>query len=172
MSEDMTTAKTPKMTTGLRVLLFASLAANLAVAGVVAGLFLTRPDIDRDGPPRGRDFVFPYTHALKEEQRRELGRTLRGQVERQRDTPGDFLDEYRTAIEILRAEPFDPAAFAATLDRQGERAENRQAKGQRLLVDYVAQLTPEERAAYAQRLEDRIREVSEKIRKGPRPDRD
>lgn len=139
MSQD---TKTPKMTTGLRVLLFASLAANLAVVGVVAGLYLNRPDMDRDGPPRGRDFVFPYTHALKEEQRRELGRNLRSQIERMRDTPGDFLAEYRMAIETLRAEPFDPAAFAATLDRQGERAEARQAEGQRMLVDYVARLSP------------------------------
>ncbi len=158
-------AKTPKMTTGLRILLFASLAANLAVAGVVAGLYFTRPDMDRDGPPRGRDFVFPYTHALNEDLRREVGRNLRNEIERQRDTPGDFLAEYRMAIEALRAEPFDPAAFAATLDKQGERAERRQAEGQRMLVEYVAKLSPDQRAAYAQRLEDRITEFGKRIRK-------
>ncbi|MAE90853.1 MAG: hypothetical protein CMI67_14910 [Pelagibaca sp.] len=162
MTED---AKTPKMTAGMRILLFASLAANLAVIGVVAGLYLNRPDMERGGPPRGRDFVFPYTHALDEDQRRELGRSLRGRIERQRDTRGDFLAEYRTAIETLRTEPFDPAAFAATLDRQGARAERRQEEGQRMLVEYVAGLSPEQRAVYAQRLEDKISEIGKRIRK-------
>ena len=154
----------PRMALWLRLVLFASLALNLAVAGVVVGGVLRGHD-GFHPPPRGRDFVFPYTHALDEDQRRELGRSLRGRIERQRDTRGDFLAEYRTAIETLRTEPFDPAAFAATLDRQGARAERRQEEGQRMLVEYVAGLSPEQRAVYAQRLEDKISEIGKRIRK-------
>ena len=158
-------AKTPKMTAGMRIVLFASLAANLAVVGVVAGLYFNRPDMDRDRPPRGRDFVFPYTHALDEDQRHELGRNLRSRIERQRDTREGFLAEYRTAIETLRAEPFDQDAFAATLDRQGARAERRQKEGQRMLVEYISTLSPEQREVYAQRLEDKIDKIGRWIGK-------
>lgn len=165
MTED---AKKPKMTLGMRIVLFASLATNLAVAGVVAGLYLNRPDMERGAPPRGRDFVFPYTHALDEDQRRDLGRALRSRIEDKRDAPGDFLAGYRSAIETLRTEPFDQDAFAATLNRQGARAERRQKEGQEMLVEYVARLSPEEREAYARRLEVKIDEIGAWIRKHKR----
>ncbi|NIY98933.1 periplasmic heavy metal sensor [Salipiger sp. HF18] len=154
----------PKMRRGLRVLLFASLALNLAVVGVGAGFVLRHPMPERAPPPRGRDFVFPYTSAFSEEQRRELGRNLRQSFKHDRAQGGErpsFVDGYNAALELLRAEPFDSAAFGATLEAQSARGEARQKAGQRLLVDYVATLDPEERRAYADRLEAEIAKIAE-----------
>ncbi|MBN9888329.1 periplasmic heavy metal sensor [Salipiger abyssi] len=166
MSDD---AKTPKKSARwLRLALFASLAANLAVVGVVLGAVLLRPPFDRAGPPHGRDFVFPYTRAFDEGQRRELGRNLRGAFERDRARApmhGGLLGGYRAALDVLRAEPFDPQAFSAALDAQSARAEARQAAGQRVLIDYVASLPPEARVAYADRLEAEIDEMAERFQK-------
>ncbi len=168
MSDDAKTPKKPAR--GLRLALFASLAVNLAVLGLVLGAVLLRPPFDRHGPPHGRDFVFPYTRAFDEGQRHELGRNLRGAFERdrERDPPrphGGLLGGYRAALELLRAEPFDAQAFGAALEAQSARAEARQAAGQRVLIDYVASLSPEERAAYAARLEAEIEQMAERFRK-------
>lgn len=164
MADDVKQTKTAR---GLRLALFASLAANLAVLGIVLGAFLLRPPFDRAGPAHGRDFVFPYTRAFDESQRHELGRHLRGAFDRDRPRMhgGGLLVEYRAALDLLRAEPFDPQAFGAALEAQSARAEARQAAGQRVLIDYVASLPPEERAAYADRLETQIDEMAERFQK-------
>ena len=153
--------KQTKTAPWLRIVLFASLAANLAVVGIVGGMFFLRPPLDRDGPPRGRDFVFPET------QRHDLGRNLRGAFDRDRDRVSgrSFLSGYRSALDVLRAEPFDAQAFGAALRAQGAEAEQRQAAGQRVLVDYVAALPAEDRQAYADRLEAEIEEMAQRVGK-------
>ncbi len=156
-----TSPKPSRMRPWLRVLLFASLALNLAVAGMAAGVFL------RGGPLRDhhgdRDFVTPYTRAFDEDQRRDLRRALRDGFVAQRGKDGarpDLIQDYRDALTVLRADPFDPSAMARVLDRQSARAAERQSMGQEVLGTYLAALTPEARAAYAQRLEDEINHLA------------
>lgn len=135
----------------LRIVLFASLALNLAVAGMFAGFLLK-------GPPRhghDRDPVAPYTRAFDEEQRGEVWQTLRQRYRADRAADGrpDVLGEYRAALDALRAEPFDAEGFGRVLAEQGARADERRQRGETVLLDYVTALSPEDRAAYADRLE-------------------
>ncbi|WP_226622925.1 periplasmic heavy metal sensor [Alloyangia pacifica] len=153
----------------MRWLLLASLALNLAVVGVVAGGLLRHGGPERGGPPRGRDFITPYTQAFSQDQRRELGRELFSSFQRKqgdRPRPKPFGD-YRTALEMLRAEPFDSAAFAQMLSAQDARAAERQKMGQQVLVDYVSALSPEARLAYADRLEAELDELARRIPRKP-----
>lgn len=150
-------AETPKprrMSPALRILLFLSLAMNLAIVGLVAGVLVTggpgKP------PPRNpRDAVAPYTQALTREERREIGRQLFREM--RKDGPRDeqrarARAEYHRALELLRAEPFEAEAFAALLTEQNARAAARQARGQEILVAYVAGMSPEARADFADRV--------------------
>ena len=139
----------------VRVVFFASLALNLLVVGLVAGL------IWNGGPPRadalsGRDGVTPYTRAFDDSQRRAIRRALRRAfVEGRRDREG-LVGPYREALELLRADPFDAVAMAAVLDRQAAFSEQRRQRGQEVLTRFLAGLSVAERQAYADRLEDEI----------------
>lgn len=149
----------------MRWLLFGSLALNLAVVGIVAGGVLRHGGPDRNGPPRGRDFIAPYTSAFSDSQRRELGRELFASFERKRGDarpPAPFR-AYRETLELLRAEPFDRAGFEQVLSAQDARAAERQKMGQQVLVDYVSGLSPDERAAYANRLEMKLDELAKRL---------
>lgn len=150
--------KTRRISPGLRIVLFLSLAANLAIVGLVAGFVLTggpgKP------PPRNpRDAVAPYTQALTHEDRRALGRQLFAEM-RKEGNRGELRAraraEYRKALAVLRAEPFDPAAFAEVLSRQTARAAARQQRGQEVLVSHVAGMSPEERAGFADRIAEAL----------------
>lgn len=138
----------------MRVLLFVSLALNLLVVGAVAGFVLNgRP------MPRGdrADPVLPYTRAFDEEQRHALWRDLRTGLPREGAPLREgYLDDYRTALEILRADPYDPARMEALLAAQAARGAEVRARGQKVLSGYLAAMSPEARKAYADRLEQEI----------------
>jgi hypothetical protein len=121
---------------GVRIALGISVALNLAVVGLVAGALL------RDGDPRDRDAL-----------RREF-------VERapeMRDVRRAMRDDLETFLTVLRTEPFDPAALAVVMDNQDGRMARRIELGRDLLLDRLAAMPPEERAAFADRLERRLR---------------
>lgn len=158
----MTTGTRGPMRPWLRIVLFASLALNLAVAGLVAGFLLK-------GPPdhgRDRDPVAPYTRAFDEDQRKAVWRTLRQRFREEREAGGrpDVLGEYRAALAALRAEPFDAEGFRRIVAEQGTRADERRQRGEAVLVSHVSALSPEERAAYAARLEAVLEEYAERRR--------
>ncbi|WP_252737521.1 periplasmic heavy metal sensor [Citreicella sp. C3M06] len=159
------------MSKGMRALLFGSLALNVAVLGVGLGAVLLRPDDHR--APRGRDYAFAYTGAFSDQQRQDFGRKLRGTFDKrpERGGPPDMLANYHEALGLLRDDPFDPVAFGAAVGRQDQKAEARQALGREMMVAFIAELPPAERAAYADRLEARITDMAQRIRKhdGPRP---
>ena len=152
----------------LRRALIASLAGNLLVVGLVAGVIL------REGPPHRSppgDPSFPYIHALTEAQRDEMRDALRAdwradREARQRDGADDEgertrrgpLRDYDRAIEALRADPFDRDALAAILADQNSRAETWRARGQTVLLRYVEGMSPEARADYAARLAEDVEE--------------
>ena len=148
----------PKSRRWIRVLLFVSLALNLLVLGAVVGRVLGDGPPDRRHPRGGDDAAIPYTRAFDPEQRKELWRGLRGTFEGRREG-GGFLDGYREALTLLRAEPFDQAAFEALLDRQATEAEGRRRAGQKVLADYLGTMSAADRQAYAARLEEGLQRI-------------
>ncbi len=155
----------------LRLLLFASLALNLAVVGVVAGALLSGGP-SRDAARSLRDPVVPYTRALDETQRKQIRRDLRRAFDRGRDgglRPPGAGGDYAVVLELLRTDPFDRAAFDAVLVRQGDGARARMELGQKVLGDFLEGLSAADRDAYAARLED---EVARLARRRPPQRRD
>lgn len=139
----------------LKWLLWASLGVNLIVVGLIAGAALRGPF---DGPPRDlRAAVAPYSAALDRDSRHAIGRAIReasGGLSARRALRDARRSEIDAALDLLRAEPFDADAFRAVLASQSARALARQAVAQDALADHLATLSAQDRAAYADRIEE------------------
>ena len=151
------------MRTWVRIVLFVSLALNLLVIGLAAGMML-RGGIDRHPATTGPDAVRPYTRAFDDRQRDALRDAFRNAMQRDRNQRdrGLIISDYRTAVAALRAEPFDPDGFRAILSEQARRAEQRREIGQAVLSDFLADMSRDERLAYAARLEAAIERFRER----------
>jgi len=153
----------------MRIALVLSLALNLAGIGVVAGAALAHSK-KPPRPPMVNDLGFgPYTDALSGEDRRALRRAF---IERAPDF-GDLRKQMRADFDrlltVLRTEPYDAAAAAEVVQAQRERARQGFELGQDLLLERLAAMRPEERVAFAARLE---KALSGPRHPGKRPDQD
>lgn len=151
-----------------RVLLILSLCLNMLVIGAMAAFFSSNPgarEIGRRPPPDG---PFLYIRAFSKEDRRALGRDfLRNSKKAPKDRQ-QWLTDYQDAIDVIQQEPFDPVALSAVLNRQQDRSKSLRERGRDTMVDYLSNKTPEERAAYAERLAEELLEFRSRGKKGDR----
>jgi len=136
-----------------RIVLVLSLALNLLVLGIVAGaVFHDGPG--RDRRPEAKDLGFgPYVAALSKADRLALGLALRRE-------DGPFLarrDEMREAFDAvlaaLRAEPYDHTVVVDLINEQEMTVFATQQTARGLLLDYIGDMEPAARQAYADALE-------------------
>lgn len=141
---------TPRRARIMRIVLVVSLALNLAVAGLAAGVALRGHD---GRPPRGFDMTLgPIGQALAPQDRAAIRDTLRGRGDgaglrfnRQKD-----LD---TLMAALTAEPFDAAALRSALATPVARITKLQTDAVAALADRIIAMTPDERASFAARVQ-------------------
>ena len=137
----------------MRVGLVLSLALNLLILSLIAGLILSGRG--PAGAPRGVEFASgPMLEALDFADRRAVGRALRESGEARRigrEARQAMLGEMAA---LIRAEPFDPAALEALLETQAERGRRLQTLARAAYLARLEDLTPEARNAYADRLEE------------------
>jgi len=149
------TGQKPRRLGWLRWVLLPSLALNLLVVGLVVGHVIgDKPDrrvprVDRMGGP--------MTFALSHEDRREIGKALRQEYRESRPSRDAIRQQYQDVIAALRAEPFDKAALEAVFEAQLAGANQRVAIGQKVLMDRIETMSPEERAGFASRLEEGLK---------------
>ncbi len=151
----------------LKVVLFASLALNVAVAGIVIGAAVKFGPPGGPRPPRQELIVGPYTHALSKEDKVRIGKQLRREyTDGQLPTRAQRAAEFELVLRTLRAVPYDAAALKEIMMQQLRSGAYRQELGQRLLLERLSGMSDAERAAYADRLEEGLRRPPH-----PRPDR-
>lgn len=141
-----------------RFALWASLALNLMFIGALGGWLLK-------GPHRARVLPHPglvYTRALPDDVRRTMWRELRA-----RNQAGGHMRgaEFREAIGLLQAEPFDAERFRDALQSQFHRMSRRERRGQEALIAEVLRLSDKERADYADRLEGMVADYEKRRRR-------
>lgn len=146
--------KTGGMRPWLKVVLFVSLAMNLAVAGVVVGAAVKYGPREGHRPPRLDRVVGPYTQALSRQDRRAISARMREEYSRNRPSRAEVRAEFVTVLLALRAQPYDPAQVEAILTRQLLAGSERQELGQRLLIERLATMSDRDRALFADRLEE------------------
>lgn len=142
----------------LMPLLFVSLALNLMIAGIAVGWALSGQDRDRDRrSPEARELRGtigePYFRALPDDKQRDLVRDVISDRDRFRENRNELRSRVQSFLAALRADPFDPEAVAVIMEGQRDVALGRQKLGEELLLKQLSAMSPEERAAYADRME-------------------
>jgi len=146
----------PRSPRWMRVLLVLSLALNLLIVGVVAGAVAS----GKTGGPRAGDVSFgPYSAALSREDQRMLRRAIR--QDGKRTDWAEARANFQTFLSVLRTEPLDEGEMRRLFQEQGEMARARQDIGKTALLERIVEMSPQDRAAFADRLE-------EVLRRGPR----
>lgn len=135
-----------------KVLLFVSLAFNLLVVGLVVGAILSGPrDRDRSSGPRDLGFG-PFVSALPQEDQGALRISMRDEARQFRENRGRFREQFERIVTALRADPYDAQAVERLVSEQDDWISERQAIGKRLLLERIANMSTEQRSAYADAL--------------------
>lgn len=134
--------------------LLVSLALNLAVAGIVVGWALSpQARHHRDSGPARGVIGEPFIRALPEDARRALMHDVIEEREHIRDSRDGLRARFDAFLSALRADPYDPEVVRDLLAEQRGAAQGRQEIGETLLLKRLAAMEPQDRAAYADRLE-------------------
>jgi uncharacterized membrane protein len=158
MNDPVVSPASPVTARWVKVTLAVSLALNLLVAGAVVGAaFRHDRDArgDRDVP---REFVrSPFLGALDADDRRAVGRELMHAEGSMRENRAELRERFERLLAAIRTEPFDRAAIEAILDEQRAAGARRLELAETEVLDRLAAMTPEARAAYAERLDRSLR---------------
>lgn len=146
----------------VRIALVLSLALNLLFLGLVLGAALGRERHmernDRDRSEVPQEFRrAPLLGALEPEDRRAVGRGLMHDEGSLRENRAELRARFERLLTAIRAEPFDRAAIEAILDEQRAAGARRLEIAERAVLDRLQAMSPEARAAYAERLDRSLR---------------
>ncbi|WP_291729534.1 periplasmic heavy metal sensor [Leisingera sp. F5] len=136
----------------LKLLLAGSLALNLAVIGIATGVAWRYSGKEKHWkrPPEIGAIIF---RDLDRETRKALRQEAgggHGSYAKRRHAEG------KTVIEALRSDDFDAGALLTVLKGQAEARHAFHTKVQETWVNKVAEMSPQERAEFADRLEERM----------------
>lgn len=147
------------------IVLGLSLAMNFAVVAAVGGAALRHSGDERSGAPRAGKSGALYMSALPRESRRAIREQMRSGPRPERSA-----DQMLVA---LRSEPFDPQAAARVLETERDAGLQRQTAATAAWLGEVSTMTVQERAAYADRIEEMAARGKEwrKDRKNERDER-
>ncbi|MDQ2095700.1 periplasmic heavy metal sensor [Rhodalgimonas zhirmunskyi] len=159
---DKPTSAGTGMRRSLKIVLFASLALNLAVAGVVIGAVAKHGFEDDRRAPRIEGPGGPLTRALSKEDRREIGRALREEFGAMRPTREAMQAQYAQVIAALKATPYDAETVRAVVAAQSAAMDARVRAGQEQLLNRLDDMSPDERAAFAGRLQEVLERTQQK----------
>ena len=140
-----------------KVIFVLSLALNVAIVGVVIGATWR---FQGSGPrlaSKVLDSGSIYLRALDKKHRRALGRKMWPAGGKTKNSRAEIAQGFERAIAVLRAEPFDSAAFAQVMQGHSSRAELRMKEARSILLNHLIALSAAERAAYADRLENALK---------------
>ena len=142
--------------------LFLSLALNLLVAGAIVGRAFAP-----DGPVKGDRIAGPirsvigepFVRALDRKDRRALLDEIKREAPRFRENREILRQRVEAFLTALRSEPFDADEVQRLMQDQRQVARGRQEFGETLLLRRLEEMSAEERAAYADRLERSLKRL-------------
>ncbi len=147
----------PRMRPWLRVVFGLSLALNLMVVGVVVGSQLKWGGVkERGSGARLEQMGGPLTRALSHSDRHEIGREMRRAFGKAQNGQSEKRAALEALVTDLRADRFDREVIAGHLARQRAFLNERMAFGQGLLLERIEKMSVKERAAFADRLQNRL----------------
>ncbi len=148
----------PRWAIWLRILVFLSFALNLAVIGMAGGMALK---VHRGGVPPEQMVrelgLGPYLFAMDPEGRADLRREVLADRENLKASRQAWQEAFEETLDVLRADKFDSAKMESLIREQADLAAKSQSVGRQVLLDRLEAMTPQERSAYADRLESGLR---------------
>jgi uncharacterized membrane protein len=137
----------------LFILLFASLALNLFVLGALAGVYLFGPRMHRHwAEPRGGPAMMAAAATLPDDRRAAYLEALRVEAQKVAPQLREARQIRREAWTRLGADPVDPAAINADLERARALEGAARADVDRAILDFSAKLPVADRARLGQAL--------------------
>lgn len=159
MSEQPVPRSSPRW---LRLLLVVSLAFNLLILGLIGGWAMKWGKHGPHHMSRVEHLGGPMTRALDHDDRRAIGKRMRAAF---RAEPADQSARHETMAALigeLRKEVFDRDTAEELMAQQRSYLTKRLAIGQSLLLDRLETMTPDARAAYADRLQEGLERRSKR----------
>lgn len=162
----MTQSSTSKTKLWVRILLVISLCLNIGFIGILGGAVWRYHSAGSDKVrTSGAPTASFYMRALDRDDRRALGLRMREAGRNNKQVPSDIRAGFVAALEILRADEFDAQAFDQIVRQHAKTADERLNSAREVFLDHITTLSPEDRKAYADRLE-------RTLHKGPRKKKD
>lgn len=144
-----------------KIVLAVSLGLNLLILGMFLSAFLFGPP-QRDRAPGLRDLGFgPYVSALTRADRLSLAAKIRREGGPFRDRRRAMRAQFEAFLAALEAKPYDHKAVADIVERQQSLVFETQRLGRDVLLAHIAEMSDDDRAAYA-------RALRRDVRRGPR----
>ncbi len=159
MTDQDSTPKSRRSRRWTRIVLFASLAVNLLVAGLVVGALLAGPHGRDRTALRGLGYA-PFVNALPKQDRHALNHALERNEDSFRVNRAELKARFEELLAALRADPFDSNEVKRLFAEQRNRILERQRLGQDSLLERIIAMSPEERSAYADALDRNIKRRS------------
>jgi len=149
--EDRTVNKSGGTSRRVKILLGVSLAANLAVVGVLGGAMLrhSKGEPGRDRGLRGPAFI----QALEPADRRTLVESMRAGRDGSRTQQ---REQMQRLVAALRANEFDREAMKAALSARADTSRATQAGAHDTWLSIVSGMSVQQRVEYADRLEQAL----------------
>ena len=147
----------------VRWVLFASLALNLAVLGVMGGAAWRFHSSDRVGGrlPWVDHVSLAYIRAFDREDRRAIRQNMRAALPPRADMMAESKASFAPILQMLRAPQFSAPALQAALAGQMQPMVQRQHLAQQAAVQQIAQMSASQRAAFADRLEQAVADMGQ-----------
>ncbi|MGZ9811726.1 periplasmic heavy metal sensor [Pseudoroseicyclus sp. H15] len=146
----------PKPSRAWRIALVVSLGLNLLVFGLAIGAVIggnvgpgMRPPVELS--------LGPISRALSDDDRRALRRELGRQLAQRGVAEPDDSASLEALVAAVRTDPFEPEAVRDVLERQMQRAMSAGDAGREAFIARLEGKSPEEREAFAERLESETR---------------
>lgn len=137
----------------VKILLAVSLGLNMLVLGAVGSMIYTHRGDQGMGPNMQEMRYGPYTRALSQDDRKEIGAALRREVGSFRQSMPKARETFRALLTALRAEEYDREVVHKLIAEQQALGLKRQQIGQRLLLERLDTMTPDARRDFAKRLQ-------------------
>ncbi len=149
----MTELINPKSRNRWKMLFVISLGLNLLVIGALGGVLIRKgkaPMVHHLASGR------LYMQALDFRDKKAFRNKILGDKDGRELFKAQNYANFRSAVDILKRQPFDRSAFENLLDEQAKSAQSRRVLARGSLVARIKKMTKEERENYALRLQDLV----------------
>lgn len=158
------------ITRAVKLTLAASLALNVAVAGIFFGAWIRHSQPERPPHAVARDFGFgPFSDALTKSQRRALARDFTQKNGSPKQMRAEISQEFAAILAALKTTPFDAMALNAAMARQHNSFTRRLEQGKAAMQDMILSMSDDERAAFAEKLALSLAQAEQKAPRPPKP---